>query len=598
MGFIMIKFTQNDYVDIDKYEERLRYNGYLTCDKVRMNNIYLYNRAHSDSLAAMARDTMRYHSGAMCGELSKGVIYRYLQRYEGCPEHYFYSKNVQGISIDSKRVLGPLYQNGYAKEFLEFYTESRSIASKCNKIKTLLEQCNTEAGKDSKGNTLTRIPYNVNQQQNLRYNYKNYDVIGIPKEYSSTIGVEDGYVLAWGDFAQSDFRIAFNLLLRDSKNTEFMASIDDKYEGLARLIAEKNNTQFNKEEFLAMRKTYKTMTLATMYGTRNSMVKEERDFITMLSAYLEQCPKYAEFVKRINDKIELGLPFTLTSYFGHQEWIPIVYRKEDTLHKALNTPIQSGTSEVVILVVNKILDLFYDLGYTEEDISVYLVRHDEPIFKMKKEVLKDAWIFEEVSKIIIDNWVPLQLDFSFGEYYKVEDPELTDLARRSIKKNSDKITIIEQSDITGSEYYPIQPVAHVSSCAIEFEHDSVKKTALVFVSEDLKIFDLKVLKSTDTDVVYSAFMNYLDSLENIIDGTYTGMLVYTNIVDKEFCFKDRTYAKISKCTNTSTGFAQTIGSHLLHKFYDVDISYNESMAIEGLKDLKRFDLKPQVINEH
>lgn len=78
------------------------------------------------------------------------------------------------------------------------------------------------------------------------------------------------------------------------------------------------------------------------------------------------------------------MPFAVKSYFGHEEIINVDSYDRNPLFKALNTPIQAGTSEVVILTVNKILDMFYELGYTEDDVSVYMVRHDEPVFKVKE----------------------------------------------------------------------------------------------------------------------------------------------------------------------------------------------------------------------
>ena len=159
--YYMIKFTQSDYVDIDKYEDHIRYNGYITCDMERMSNIYYFNSTRSDSLAALARDVMKYHSGAIYHDLQREAIYRYLTRYENCPDHYFYKKNVQGISIDAKKVLEKLQQNGYAREFLSYYIESRSVSSKCSKVKTLMDECRTIAGYDRAGKPLTRIPYDV-----------------------------------------------------------------------------------------------------------------------------------------------------------------------------------------------------------------------------------------------------------------------------------------------------------------------------------------------------------------------------------------------------------------------------------------------------
>ena len=65
--------------------------------------------------------------------------------------------------------------------------------------------------------------------------------------------------------------------------------------------------------------------------------------------------------------------------------------------------------------------MFYELGYTEDDVSVYMVRHDEPVFKVKETAKKDLWVFKQATDIIVDNWVPLRIDFSPGYYYREID---------------------------------------------------------------------------------------------------------------------------------------------------------------------------------
>lgn len=58
-----------------------------------------------------------------------------------------------------------------------------------------------------------------------------------------------------------------------------MSDIEDKYEGLARLIAQHEGTTFDLAKFREMRKMYKTLTLATMYGTRDSIENQSKSLL-------------------------------------------------------------------------------------------------------------------------------------------------------------------------------------------------------------------------------------------------------------------------------------------------------------------------------
>ena len=76
-----------------------------------------------------------------------------------------------------KRVLTPLLMNGYAEEFLNVYTEYKSVKSKCSNISSIIAACNDPFLVKQDGTELYQLLYSVNQQTNLRYNYKNFDII-------------------------------------------------------------------------------------------------------------------------------------------------------------------------------------------------------------------------------------------------------------------------------------------------------------------------------------------------------------------------------------------------------------------------------------
>jgi len=298
--------------------------------------------------------------------------------------------------------------------------------------------------------------FRAEQKQNLRFNYNNTDIISIPYEYTASFAVPEDEIMAWGDFAQSDLRIVFNLLLRDEFNGPIMDKYADKYEGMAAILAAWAGEEHNHDKFLEERELYKVNVLSGIYGQEHGNTPEDQAFISRLQKYLKTCPRYQEYRKRIKDCYELGLPIQVTGYFGHEEIITRPTEK-DTLNKALNTPAQTGTSEIVILTCNAILDKFYSLGYTSDDISLYITRHDEPIFRFKKHVLKDTWVFNDASTIMVDDWTPLRLDFSYGTYYGTEDPVITQQVRDVYDANADKYSVYEPSK-ERVDYVPALPV--------------------------------------------------------------------------------------------------------------------------------------------
>lgn len=552
----MVRFTKNDYVDADRCEERLRRDGFICFDRKYVEQIMPFYQTHADTCANLARDLMIYRSGGQYGILKRECIANYLMRVEGCPPQYFSTKKTEGVSIEMKNVLTKLQANGFANEFFEYYFEHRTWDNKCSKLKKLAKECTEYAGTNKYGVDLYKIPFDVNRQKNRRFNYKNYDIIAqIPKEVCNCISVEDGYFLAWGDFAQSDFRIAYNLFLRSEKNDEIMNLYDDKYEALARIVADTDSTKFDLETFKKERPLYKRLTLATIYGIRSSVVKEEQMFIQSFTRFLEKCPRYKEYCRRLDKRIQLNLPIILTSYFGWQEQINVYGTyKTHIMDDALNCPIQTGTSEIVILVINSILDTFYDMGFTDDDVRVYYNRHDEPIFKVKETMLPYMWVFEQHRRVLVDDWSPLQLDFNFGYNYKVQDEDLTARIEASIAGNTDKIAVFEPSVPLDIEYFPVADVFVLSVFWIKLEHETI----VTFYNQEMN----QVMYSLFATVEDCAIENEIkckirDAEHSVYEAGYRGIVVQSNFLHGEDFFGG-SFINYIKCS----GSMMTIASKL------------------------------------
>ena len=523
----MVKYS-NETVNFDLYEKRIRQSGYVLYDrtafKVARNMLF----GDSGVLKLMAIDTMAQRTRCRKQGIIKEQVLSYLIDWEGVPEHYFIKdRSSSSLSIDMKKCLSVVYENGYASEFLEYYMEHRSLLSLVNKMDKLMERFCNETAVNEYGLPLSRITYSVSQQANFRYNYKDPDIIAvIPKRTASCLSVEKGYLLDWGDFAQSDFRVAYNLFLRSEENDRLMLKYEDKYEALARMVAKELGHKFDYEEFKRDRKLYKTLTLATMYGTRGSKIKEQDTFISVLSKFLMRCPKYKAYYSGLNDLCQLGLPLTITSYFNNEQASPEKSSIDATVNRALNCPVQSGTSELVILTVNKILDCFYSRGYTEDDICVYCVRHDEPVFKMKKEVMKDSWIFENFKTILVDDWTPLSLTFEFGYNYLVADKDLTARFNKSVAENASRIDTVEGT--SGKVYKPVPSVLKLQVYNICVPGHG---TVIAYYDESRNKVHYSIAQTEDVEQIKLAIRQELHSLS--LEAGYKGVIVSTACFEGE-----------------------------------------------------------------
>ena len=582
----MIKFTKNSYVDIEKYEARLKSVPYIVLDVPRMSSIRKYNLNVQTTLYKLTQACIAANSGNRYASLSKDNMYRYLVEYEGVPDRRIGSTPNGDISMDVNKYLKPLYEDGYAQEFLSLYLEYVGIKKSNSDIGSIISDCYIPIDDDHPD--LRQCTFNVAQRDNLRFFYNNVNVVNIPKIYNDCIVAPPGYVLVAGDFAQSDFRIAYNLLLRDETNSEIMDNEEDKYTGMAKILAKAFNEDFDEDKFKAERKIFKTNALGPLYGKERARSKASQETVDRMNAFLKLCPRYQKFKKSLISRIELGLPVSVDSYFGNSISVPIKGGKNgaiDTLNKALNAPIQTGTSEIMILLVNSILDKFASLGYTEgEDFSIYYSRHDEPLFIIKEDLMKDSWIFKNASDILVDNWTPLRIDFSFHRKYTVECPELDALYKKSIIANRDKIEICEPS--TG-----------------EFDYHAVKDTIVLGVYND-KVGDKSILCIYDENnnralyrlydntnefvVAENANNEVLKLCTDLYRRNANGALVRNPYFDKDIFYGGIMFKFTKLETTNAYGVAKILCENMCARYAKRnDLSYTPSRPLQDFANLIR-----------
>lgn len=563
----MIKFTQNDVVDIELYEQRLRRDLRAYVDTDILKESVQKISIQMDSLEELATTIMSVDSSGYYNSLNRENIFYFLTEHMFVPEHMLARNGKMSVTKDR---LNKILNKGKATEFLSTYLQYKDIYDLVVRIRSLYTKWTSSEGDvDNAGKPIDVVKMQVNQQQNLRYNYTEYNIVGVPKEYSSAITCPKGKMLIWGDFAQADFRIGYNLLVRGPENQRIMDKSEDKYEGLARIIADANNEPFDEVKFKEERKIFKTNTLGTMYGKRSADNPEEKEFVRKFSNYLEtKCPKYMEYCKRIDDRIHLGLPINIESYFGNMMSIPLAtsdYYAEGKgpREKALNTPFQTGTSEIIILTVNRILDMFYERGYTEDQIGVYFVRHDEPIFIADIEVMKDSWIFKECSDILVDDWTPLKADFYFGYNYTIADNILMSNYKTCIEMNNDKISVEIPSKPNNENFFPVKATMKL---AVGKTQTSDGNTVVSFYDYDNRQASYLKVGTQDEEELLEEIEKRLAHHDSDFYKQGFGGVVILNSMIKKDVFYNYLYFnyKLQACTEVST--AQLLADYVAYKY--------------------------------
>lgn len=428
------------------------------------------------------------------GVLSSHNLINFLME-DGVPESTFVVRGRKSLSFDQKQVVDRLIERGIHTELLGYWKQCQTAKSHYNTLHDLTIN-HVDTWRSSVHGIVLVYNTTVKQQDNLRAYYSDINAVGIPKIYSSIIVPPGEYLLAWCDFPQADWRCAYNLFIKNDENYKIMQECEDAYEGLARLI-EKDN--FLHDRFVTSRNDYKRDCLSVYYNATPST-----DIANSMRKFYLSCPKYAHVYKLLDILYNFKVPIPCTSYFGYTQMLPEGRYASQFISKGMNTMIQTMTSHLVKETVFGILERFYELGYTKDDIGVYFVRHDEPIFWFTRKVLKDSWVFGDCSTIHIDGFTPFKLDFHFGNAYKDENKQLTAEVYQSAKEH---INYMHEYDMgVMHEYNPLPPTDAID---ITMESNGDGTTTLLVTNslDESKRPERYNVNSTDYDALLPEFLS-------------------------------------------------------------------------------------------
>ncbi len=438
-----------------EYMQVLKTSQTLFVDDERLQRASMECDYRARDLEYLCLAELRKECGGRYSTLTKNNLIEYLEELGVDFDKRFRTKKGGEPSLDLKRVITPLIEQGIAVPILTLYKEWRSYLSYSSFLRKMLER-RPPFHTTNSGRVILEFPTHIEEQENLRVYYSDMAIVSVPKPFSDIItGPSEKYHLAWCDYPQADWRFAYNLFIKDDSNKGIMEQCADAYEGLARMV---EGDKFDPEEFKNNRKAYKVDCLSVFYNSSNN-----RAIPKAMREYFQSRERYARYLYDLTVLYRFKLPVPIISYFGFEQLLPEAPYESAFVSKGLNTPIQTFTSHVVNETVLGILNKFWELGYTSDDINIYYVRHDEPIFMFKDTILQDAWIFKDCSEIHIDGFTPIHLDFQFGDYYKQEDERLTKRVSEFMNASDDRLHTYPRGEL--KPYNPIPTVESVY-CAI------------------------------------------------------------------------------------------------------------------------------------
>lgn len=521
-----LRLNKYSPIDVDKYLNHLSYLGFIYYDLQVLSHTSNLMKQEVNTLSYLVAQYVKECSGGILHSHSKANVEDLLMNYKGVPSGLLLDKKTGNYSL-SKDKLSKVYDRGFAKEFISMYLDYTSTRHKSGLLASAVSNCYDTDAKSTIGHDLYKIYHKINVNGTLRTYYHDYNHQQFPKTAMQALYAPSGYVMVKGDFEQSDLKITYNMTLKDPKNVDVMYRCPDSYEGIARIV---EGSDFNKERFVEERKIYKQNTLSSSYGGNTASTEQEKKIIDRVNRYLADLPVYQEFKSRILKRIETGLPLNVTTYFGNQITINEEKNPIETLHAALNAPSQTGTSEIVIACGNAIMDKFAEKGITQENggIYLYLNRHDELVFLIKEEFIPYCYLFQECEDILVDDWMPLRIEFSYSDNYQIPNDDLNRLCKSYYREKEEIDVDALIAKAKTSEYFiPCENTLRL--CISDSKTDS--STILAFYNVDSEKVTYHEIGSVDPNVVISGICKIIGAKKNdLVKKGYTAVLVYTDLV--------------------------------------------------------------------
>lgn len=449
----MLTIDSKNYPDFAKYEGYLNEGRRVYFDLEKLKKRAEISASYLKSLQEELELFMYIETQGGYSRINSTNVVRYLLEIAHVPPFYLgekldkYGKLTHSLA---KGKLEKIRNLGYAKEFLDLYSEYIKLKTSKERIYKLISRMKPVENEEN----LRCSTFRMSVAGTGRYCTKEENIQAIEKNYLDCITERKDRFLFWADFDQMDLRVLWNIFLSEGgKEEEIFQETNDKYEAMARIMDLHNNRPFDREKFKKNRDTkYKVGTLARGYGmTLQNLIEKtgDEDFARYLDNYFISNKRYSRYLQAIDTVISNGESLTVYDYFGVKREIG---RGSATAIKnaGLNTPIQATSNSVMMFLVNAVMDKFRSLGFGKDDVFVYLIRHDEFLLSFSNRMKKHIHILNDFMEVAVDNWSTLTLEPKVGYSYKIPDDELM----KYLKNDTTPLT--PRKPIEGKQYFPIK----------------------------------------------------------------------------------------------------------------------------------------------
>lgn len=481
----MLNLRYTDVPDLEKYEQNIGADGSkIYIDEAKYITALNTFTAQLDSSAAACRNLIRLITLHKYYEINADSMYAALIDYAGLSERDFEVRTPDGTrrSLDRTKILTPIQnrleenvhkaQEGIqlALQLIERYLEYTELKSLCNNARAKLKRFSQDTT-EGWGPTLRTIDFHYTQRVTGRYYTKDDNIQGWNLNMVTSIAAPKDYFLVWCDFAQIDLRVAYQLYLKmaGSQDDKIYVQTEDKYEAIFTIMNNALEQTPDYALFQEYRQAYKRAVLSAIYNaSENSLGKaiNNRDLAHALKTYIDTNPRYKAFRDTLDRVMQFGIEINIVDYFGFKRNMPIAsashfYESYSAVAQGCNTPIQATSNSIVVHWINSVVDKFQSLGYNQDKFRPYLIRHDEGVFLVHIDVMKDLWHLQDFCKIAVDDWDILSMEPHMGFYYKEEEPELEQMYHDKCLANKDKFQPRSVTQPRSPDYTPLADVLYI-----------------------------------------------------------------------------------------------------------------------------------------
>ena len=479
-------------IDIEFYEYKMNQNCYVLVDKEKFEKRATELSSIQDSLENDCKNKMQiYGNRSMLGVKVSNDQFLDLLEELGVPVKKLcrYDSTTRSYSRSASRsdVIEPLIKDIESGNFncgenteavmdllttFSEYRKAKSDSSVKPKIMRMIKG-DGESDDGSKdigidGQQLYRIYYELYRRSTNRYYTSKDNVQGYNIMYVKSFTVrKDRYIVSI-DFSQIDLRGAINIFLKNADNRAiFEDDVTDKYRSLTKAMCAQSKRDFNEVEYQNERAIFKKIALSVLYLSSHVQAGEgsvQESVSQRLRTFYNACSRYSNYLKLAEILISNDIQTDIRDYFGYIRSIQ-PSEVDNPIGKFINSPVQMTSAMIMPIVINAIYDKFMELGYKDGDVNYYINRHDEMVFDMSMDTFKDIWVFNDYSRVYIDDWDELRLDVEVYRYYKEDDKyhkeymqKYNDICNEKLGPNNENETPVNPTTRKVLSYCPIGKV--------------------------------------------------------------------------------------------------------------------------------------------